>query len=128
MNIRDIPATYETLEGFNADFERRHFGYTEAGSRVALAMVEMFVGKIPGLPLRLGLRGVCALLDDPLIAALGLPHPTSAERRAVEGGLKLRARVVRALPPRRKPRLRTELRRRTYPQGYRVEELGPAGP
>jgi hypothetical protein len=127
MNIRDIPTTYKELERFNDDFELRHFGYTEAGNRVALAMMEMFVDKIPGLPRRLGVRGVCALLDDRLISALGLPRPTTAERRAVEGGLKLRARLVRSLPPRRKPRLRTELRRRTYPRGFRVEELGPAG-
>jgi hypothetical protein len=85
----------------------------------------MFVGKVPGLPTRLGARGICALLDEPLLRALALPRPTAAERHAVEGALKLRARALRLFPPRRKPRLRTELSRRTYPHGYRVEELGP---
>jgi hypothetical protein len=125
MNIVGIPETYDEMERFNAEFERERFAYTEAGHRVAVAMIEMFVGKIPGLPKSVGTRGVCALLDDPLLVALGLPRPTAAERRAVEGALKLRARALRLFPPRRRPRLRTELSRRTYPKGYRVEELGP---
>jgi hypothetical protein len=128
MNIRDIPETYAELDRFNVDFERSRFGYTEAGHRVAVAMIEMFVGKIPGLPNRVGARGIHALLDEPLLEALGLPRPTGLERRAAEGALKLRARAVRLLPPRRKPHLRTDMRRRTYPRGYRVEELGPAPP
>jgi hypothetical protein len=125
MNIADIPETYVEMERFNAEFERSRFAYTDAGHRVALAMLDMFVGKVPGLPKRLGTRGVCALLDEPLLAALRLPRPTAAERRAVEGALKLRARALRLFPPRRKPRLRTKLPRRAYPDGYRIEELGP---
>ncbi|MGH2750443.1 MAG: oxygenase MpaB family protein [Actinomycetota bacterium] len=128
MNIKDIPETYEELERFNLEFERSRFGYTDAGHRVARAMIEMFVRKVPGQPRRLGARGVCALLDEPLLDALDLPRPTAAERRAVEGALKLRATSVRLLPARRKPRLRTALRRRTYPQGYRIDDLGPPPP
>ncbi|MGH3091330.1 MAG: oxygenase MpaB family protein [Gaiellaceae bacterium] len=128
MNIRDIPETYEELDRFNREFERTRFARTEAGHRVATAMVEMFVGRIPGLPTRLGARAIHALLDAPLLDALGLPRPTEGERRAVESALRLRARAVALLPPRRRPRLRTRMRRRTYPRGYRVEELGPPPP
>ena len=127
MNIKDVPSSYEEVERYNVDFERERFGYSDAGHRVASAMVDMFVRKIPGTPLKLGRRGVYALLDDPLLDALGLPHPTTAERRAAEGALRLRARAVALLPPRRKPRLRTGMRRRkTYPAGWAVEQLGPA--
>jgi hypothetical protein len=125
MNIDDIPDAYEELERFNVDFERSRFRSTEAGHRVAVAMIEMFVGKIPGLPKRLGTRGICALLDEPLLDALALPRPAPVERAAVERALKLRAQAVRRLPPRRKPRLRTRMRRRPYPRGYRIDELGP---
>ncbi|HSE82471.1 MAG TPA: hypothetical protein VLA87_12405 [Gaiellaceae bacterium] len=79
------------MERFNAEFERDRFAYTEAGHRIAVAMIEMFVGKIPGLSKRLGTRGVCALLGEPLLAAPDLPGPTAAERRTAEGALKLRA-------------------------------------
>ena len=126
MNIRDVPATYDELDRFNVTFERERFAYTEAGHRVAVAMVGMFVGKIPGVPRALGARGVHALLDEPLLDALRLPHPTAVERRATEAALRLRARAVRLLPARRRPRRRTEIRRRrTYPSGYTIEELGP---
>jgi hypothetical protein len=126
MNIHDVPSSYGEVERFNVEFERERFAYTEAGHRVATAMVGMFVGKVPGVPRALGARGVYALLDEPLLDALGLPHPTRAERRLAEGALRVRARGVRLLRPRRRPRRRTEIRRRrTYPRGYRVEELGP---
>jgi hypothetical protein len=127
MNIRDVPPTYEQLEAYNVAFERERFAFTEAGHRVASAMVDMFVRKLPGVPLAVGRRGVYALLDDPLLDALGLPHPTTAERRAGEAALKLRARGVALMPPRRRPRKRTKMRRRkTYPQGWEIASLGPA--
>ena len=125
MNIHDIPATYEEMERLNAEYERAHFAYSDAGHLVATAMIEMFLNKFPGVPRRLGRRAINALLEEPLLDALGLPHPTPAERAAVEGALKLRAKIVALLPPRRNPRMRTEMRRSTYPDGYRIEELGP---
>jgi len=127
MNIKEIPETYEALERFNVEFEKSRFRYTEAGHRVATAMVGMFVRKI-GLPRRLGSRGIYALLDEPLLDALGLPKPTALERRLIQTALKLRGQAVRLLPARRQPWLRTRIRRGTYPEGYRVEELGPVPP
>jgi hypothetical protein len=127
MCIRDLPSTYEELEAFNVAFERERFASTEAGHRLAAAMVDMFVRKLPGMPLALGRRAVYALLDDPLLDALGLPHPTAAERRAGEAALRLRARAVALLPARRRPRMRTRMRRRkTYPRGWEIGSLGPA--
>ena len=125
MKISDVPPTYEALERFNVAFERERFARTDEGHRLARAMIEMFVGKIPGLPTRVGARAIHALLDEPLLEALALPRPTIAERRAVETALRARARAVRLLPPRRRPRLRTALRRAAYPAGYRIEALGP---
>ena len=49
-------------------------------------------------------------------------------RKLVEGLLKLRARLMRLLPERQRPRLRTEMKHRSYPNGYRLEELGPPHP
>jgi hypothetical protein len=49
-------------------------------------------------------------------------------RWLVAAGLRARGRLVRFLPPRRRPRLRTEMRRpTTYPDGYAIERLGPLG-
>ena len=127
MNIRDLPSTYGELEAFNVAFERERFAPTEAGHGLASAMVDMFVRKLPGIPLTLGRRGVYALLDDPLLDALGLPRPTAAERRTGEAALRLRARAVALMPARRRPRMRTRMRRRkTYPRGWEIGSLGPA--
>ena len=64
-------------------------------------------------------------MDDAIIEAFGFPPPSPFMRRLVTGGLKMRARVLRWLPPRRRPRLRTAMKQRSYPQGYVIEQLGP---
>jgi hypothetical protein len=46
-------------------------------------------------------------------------------RAFVSVALLLRAVLLRLLPARRRPRLRTEMTHRSYPDGYRIEELGP---
>jgi hypothetical protein len=46
-------------------------------------------------------------------------------RRLVAGGMRTRARVLRYFPERRQPNLFTARPNRTYPRGYRLEELGP---
>jgi hypothetical protein len=123
--IDEIPATLDELDAFNRRYEQERFGYTDGGRRVGIATRDLFVSWFPWLPRSLGRRAIHALLDDRLLDAFGLPHPTPAERRAVEAALRARACVVRLLPPRRKPRLLTEVKRRSYPSGYRIEELGP---
>jgi hypothetical protein len=121
MGIRDLPESYEAFERFNVDFERERFGYSEGGRRVADATLRMFSRGVPGVR-----RAICAVLDEPLLAALRLERPTRIERRAVEEAVRTRSRVVRLLPPRRRPRLRTTKRRPSYPRGWTLEELGPA--
>jgi len=61
-----------------------------------------------------------------LIEGFGFPRPSSFMRRLVQGALRLRARLLRWMPARRHPRLRTEMKHRSYPRGYRIEELGPS--
>jgi len=120
MAIRELPESYEAFERFNVDFERDRFGYSEGGRRVADATMRMFSRGVPGVR-----RAICAVLDEPLLAALQLERPTPVERRVVEAAVGARSRVVRRLPPRRRPRLRTTMRRPSYPDGWTIEELGP---
>ena len=126
MNIKDIPADYAAFEGYNAEYERAHFRYAETNRRVAASTRDMFLGWfLPRSLRRLGEPAVYAMMDEPLLDAFGFPKPSPGMRRLVEGALRLRARLIRLLPERKRPRLRTGPRRPTYPQGYRVEELGP---
>jgi hypothetical protein len=125
MAIEDIPESYVEFERFNVEFERERFTFTEGGHRVAAATRDLFLGWFPGLPASVGRPFVHALLDDALLDALGFPRPSPRVRALAEAGIRARSRAVRFLPPRRKPRLRTLEKHRTYPHGYELEELGP---
>src|SRR5215213_1211402 len=124
MGIRNIPSDYAAFERYNIEYEIRHFRYNEASRRVGAATIEMFASWIPP-PLRpLVRRAKYAIMDDPVIDGFGFPKPAPAMRALVTAALKLRARLLRLLPARRHPRLRTEMRHRSYPDGYRIEDLG----
>lgn len=129
MSITDLPDSIDEFEDFNVAYERREFRYGDDGRRVGEATREMFLAWfLPG-PIRvIGRPFLHAVLDDPLLDAFGWRRPSRWLRAAVTALLRLRGRIVRVLPARRAPRLRTRLRRRTYPRGYRIEELGPAEP
>jgi len=126
MGIKDIPADYAAFERFNQDYERDNFRYSEANARVASSNRDMFLGWFLPKPLHpLAAPFLYALFDERLLEAFGFPRPAAWVRRLVPALLRARGRLVRLLPERRRPRLRTGPRRPTYPNGYRVEELGP---
>jgi len=127
MNIKELPADYATFEKFNRDYEKNHYRFTETNRRVGTATLELFVGWFPRILSPLVRRAICALLDDTLIEAFGFPRPSQLMRWLVPAGLRLRGAFVGLLPARRGPRLRTEMRHPSYPEGYVIEQLGPPG-
>jgi len=125
MNIKDLPESYDAFERYNVEYEREHFQFAETNHRIGAATRDLFLSWFPR-PLHPLVRpAIYAMMDDPLIAAFGFPQPSRAMRGMVNGGLALRARALRLLPPRRRPRLRTEMRHRSYPKPYKIEEIGP---
>lgn len=126
MGIREIPTTYDALERYNTGYERIHFCFSAANRRVGEATREMFAHWFPA-PLRSFVRGaIHGLLEPPLLAAFGFAPPSKLTRLFVDSGLKLRGSLVRWLPPRRRPRLRTQMHRRSYRSGYCIADVGPA--
>jgi hypothetical protein len=126
MNIAELPTNFSAFERYNREYEREHFRFSEANQRVGTATRDMFLGWfLPASVRRWGAPAIHALMDDALLAAFGFPQPSALVRRVVRNGLRTRSGVVRMLPARRRPRLRTERRHRTYPRGYRLDELGP---
>jgi hypothetical protein len=125
MGIRDIPSDYAAFERYNIDYEQRHFRYTDANRRVGSATIELFASWFPRLFRPIVRRSMYAIMDAPVIEGFGFPTPSPAMRACVGGALRLRARLLRFLPARRHPRLRTEMRHRSYPDCYRIEDLGP---
>jgi mpaB/rubber oxygenase-like protein len=128
MAIKDIPAGYAELERFNEDYERRNFQRTGPSERVGRATRDMFLAWFSGLPKPFGAQAIYALMDERLLDAFGFPHPPRPLRVAVESSLRARGKLVALLPPRRRPRLRTRRRTKTYGRDWQLEELGPLAP
>lgn len=125
MAIRDVPDDYATLERYYDEFAREHYRYAPENRLLAVATRDLFLGWYLPKPLwPLGRPFIHAMMDDHLLDAVGLPRPHPAIRRLVETAVRLRGRIVRRLPPRRRPRLITRRRHPTYPKGYTIEELG----
>ena len=125
MNIKAIPAEYAEFERFNVEYEARHYRFTETNHRVGEATRRMFLSWFPKFTWPLVSRAIYAALDDALIRAFGFPPPSRFMRWFVASALRTRGQLLRFLPRRKSPLLRTALTHRTYPQGYRIEELGP---
>jgi hypothetical protein len=127
MGIRDLPKTWQEWERLLDDHEARHFAPDPGGRRVADATLDLFT-TFPlhdRLPRSLVRAAALALMDDPLLAALGYERPPALLRATVRGGLKARARVVRWLPRRRAPLwFRSQPVVRGYPGGYELSRLG----
>ncbi|HVU11840.1 MAG TPA: oxygenase MpaB family protein [Phototrophicaceae bacterium] len=126
MNIKNIPDTIEELEAFNVAFERDHFRYDPTNTIIGGATRDLLLSwYMPKSLIALGYPAVYALMDDPLREAFGFPNPPEALKKITAGALRARSAVVRLLPERKQPFLRTQMRHRSYPNGYKIEELGP---
>lgn len=124
MAIRGIPESLAALERFSVAYEREHFAYSPDNQALAEATRDLFLSWVLPKPLRpLGQPVVHALFDARMRLAFGFPLPPWWVRAGVVAALRLRAHAARLLPPRRKPY--TLPPTRTYPDGYRLEAIGP---
>jgi hypothetical protein len=72
-------------------------------------------------------QGVYSLLDPMMLAAFGFPAAPHLLQRASRRALRVRARLVRILPPRRVSKAARDPHNRSYPGypvGYRPRDLG----
>ena len=125
MGIDGIPEDLDAFEQLNRDYEADHFRYAETNRRIGTATLELLLGfYLPRWLLWAGRPVALALMDPPLLTAMGFAPAPHWLRVLVPGLLRLRARILARLPERRSPRLLTQRQRPTYPEGYRIEELG----
>jgi len=125
MNIKELPVDFQAFEQFSLEYERKHYRFTQTNKRVGRATSNMFAGWFPRLLRPVVHRAISALLDDRMIEAFGFRPPSRVMRFLVVRALQGRAYLLRRLPRRKQPLLRTQMRQRSYPGGYRVEQLGP---
>ena len=125
MGIKEIPENFTAFEAFHRAYEADKFRYcatnAEIGSLTRDLLLSMY---LPEWLVSFGRPAVHVLCDPPLRAAMGFAEPPRWLERLVLAGLNTRARILRLLPSRRRPRLITKRRRPTYPSGYRITELG----
>ncbi|MFE3112660.1 oxygenase MpaB family protein [Kitasatospora indigofera] len=125
MGLRAIPKTYEEFEQLLDSYERTHFGFGQGGREVSDTTLDLMASWFPR-PTRHAVRlSALCLLDDPVRETFGYPAPSPMVRWAVRTGMRLRARFIRLLPPRSKPRFARNGRQiRGYPNGFRIADLG----
>lgn len=126
MGIRDLPEDYAGFATLMDDYEREHFAYDVGSRRVADATLALLASFYPGPlagPVDVFSR---ALMDRPLLDALGYDDPGPAARRLAHAGLRARARLLAVAPSRRRPfRFSDSPRMRTYRDGVApLSEMG----
>jgi hypothetical protein len=136
LGIRDLPATFEQFAAFLDAYERERFGADRGGRAVADATLDLMatfpVTRL--LPATVARRAAYAVMDEPLLDALGYPHPSRLTRWLVASALRARAAVVRRMRPRLVAKYgREHSGVRGYPGGYDLASLGtfparPGGP
>ena len=125
MGIRDVPSTYEGFEQLMDAYEAEHFAYDEGGRAVADATLELLASFQPRVVRPFMRSFSLALMDEPLRAAFHYPSPSPAVVRLSRGLLRTRGRLLRFFPARKVPfRVSDSRNIRSYPDGYRVEQLG----
>lgn len=125
MGIKDIPPTIEAFAEYNRQYERENFRYAESNRRVGDATLKIFLDWYPALIRPLLRPCLYALMDKPLLDAMGYPEQPRWLQTAVALALHTRAALIRHLtPPRRMPYSLTKRKTRSYPHGYQIEQLG----
>ncbi len=126
MGIENIPPSYQSFEDYNRSYERMHFAYQAANRRVADSTRQMLVEWFPKRVRSLANKAIPALLEPPLLQALGWQPAPAPLTAALTKSLQLRSRLLRQMPPRNLPDFFTEQSIRTYPTGYELEDIGPS--
>lgn len=125
MGITEIPGDFAGFQTYQTGYEATHFAFASSNSEIGSLTRDLLLSMyLPGWLAPLGRPLVHALCDQPLRVAMGFPAPPRWVEWMVLSGLALRARVLRLLPKRRKPRLITKRKRPSYPAGYQIARLG----
>lgn len=127
MGIRDLPESCTELADFKRRYERDRFRYAGTNAEIGRYTVDLFCSWYPPAVRPFVRRAVLCLLDEPVHDAFGFAAQPRWLAGLVTGAVRLRGRVVRLLPPRRRARFTDYQRNRTYPgypRGHQLSDLG----
>ena len=125
MNIKNIPKDFQSFYQFHKKYEVTHFTNAPSNNAVAEPTISLLLGfYLPDNFKFLGKPVAACFMDDRLLYAMSIKKPSMLLKVFVHFCMQIRTTVLAILPERKKPYLRTTLKRPTYPEGYRIEELG----
>lgn len=134
LGIRDIPDDLAGFAAFNAEVEQRRMQFAPSNRVVGQATLDLLLGfYLPRRLFGLGRPVALALMDAPLLAAMGLPEPPppatghGAPARELSCGLRDRRSRGLALEGRPEPVLRGERDRGKGPEADEPLEVGTRG-
>ncbi|GGI68942.1 oxygenase MpaB family protein [Deinococcus wulumuqiensis] len=124
MGIQDIPETYEGFAHLMDSYEAAHFAFDAGGRKVADATLRTLEEFYPAQAAPAVSVMSRAVMDEPLLEAFRYDDPGKLARTLVRGALRLRAEVVKLLPPKESVAFFSEGNVKSYSNGFRIEELG----
>ena len=145
MGIKNTFSSYSDAETYLNDYEEKKMRFDDSNKILADASTRLFLSTLPSVFHPIGTQAVSALCDNRLRSAMGYSDPSLFIQFLTHAGLKILSLFIKYFQlPRKKLLLRTPeypqvssseipcLRpvfdpyEITYPDGYRIDELGPA--
>ncbi|MBD0287982.1 MAG: DUF2236 domain-containing protein, partial [Flavisolibacter sp.] len=125
MHIKDIPESLTEFRSFVADYEKSIFIYNDTNKEVGNATVRIVEGWMPFFAKPFVLPVMKCLLDKNMLQALGYKQPPAILKASVQAAMRSRALGLRFITFKKYPLFVTTEPVRTYPEGYKIEHLGP---
>src|SRR6266536_2898741 len=114
------------IEKFVHEYESKNFICEDTNHAVGNATVNIVKGWMPFFAKPFVLPVMKCLLDEKMLKALGYSFPAVMLKVSVKAAMRLRALGLRKITFRKYPSFVTTEYNRTYPKGYKMEQLGPA--
>jgi hypothetical protein len=112
--------------GYLHEYEEKKFIHEETNTAVGNATINIVKGWMPFFAKPFVLPVMKCLLDDKMLRALGYSPPPAWLKPVVRAVMRMRALALRRITFKKYPSFVTIEYNRTYPKGYKIEELGPA--
>ncbi|KAG0005729.1 hypothetical protein BGZ65_010321 [Modicella reniformis] len=140
MGIKNIPESKEELKTWADEYDRNYSKFAQSNVAIADSTVDLLLSKVPSFTHGFGRMAVSVLLTPQLREAFGMSTPPGFVVSLVNAALWTRGTFIKYfMLPRRLPLVRSASRANkegnyvptyhkyepVYPDGYRVEDLGP---
>lgn len=125
MHIQNIPESLEDFRCFADEYEEEYFVFDKNNRLIGDVNVEVVKAWLPPF-LRFAVKpSVRAMFDKRMLDALGYDPAPAWLGTALRAVLALRAAVLKIIHVHPAPYYYTKSKVPTYPEGYKIEELGP---